>query len=88
MDAGWGTGRGEVREHFEIRVHPTWLVFYFAHLEVEMFKGTAYPKKYDSYLVILMLLQCYMTLFLVWENWKTMSPCSFAFIYNVSSNKN
>lgn len=59
MDAGWGTGRGEVREHFEIRLHPTWLAFYFAHLEVEMFKGIAYPQKYDSYLLILMLFQCH-----------------------------
>lgn len=46
MDAGWDTGHGEVREHFQIRFHPTWLAFYFAHLAVEMFKGIAYHKKY------------------------------------------
>lgn len=78
MGAGWGTGRGEVREHFQIRVHPTWLAFYFAHLAVEMFKGIAYHKKYNSYLLI----QCHIILFLVWKNWKTMFPCSLAFIYN------
>lgn len=75
MDAGWGTGRGEVREHFEIRVHPMWLAFYFAHLEVEIFKGIAYPKKYDSYLLILMLFQCHISCVGKLEDYVSMLFC-------------